>query len=243
MVVKDPPEDDPDFDPEDVRYNTIRWITSSEPSFGAIGPSRVDPRNGHILDADILVEAAMVQNARRGYRNYVNTISPATSLPSWWSPLGGQTGAFCSFAEGVQLGATVDAAAFLAAGEMQPGGTVPEEYIGQFLHWVISHEVGHTLGLRHNFRASAATPNAKLNDVSWTRENGLYDSVMEYPAPNFSPDRRAQGDYYTQSVGTYDLWAIEWGYTPVPDAKTPEAELPTLEGAAKSTMPATVRDR
>src|SRR5262245_56131096 len=90
MVVKDPPPADTpegkDFDPEDVRYNTIRWITSTEPSFGAIGPSRVDPRNGHILDADILVEAAMIQNARRGYRNYVNTLggtpsSPATALP------------------------------------------------------------------------------------------------------------------------------------------------------------------
>src|SRR5262249_2731553 len=57
LVVKDAP-DDPDFDPEDARYNTIRWITSTEPSFGAIGPSRVDPRTGRILDADILVEAA-----------------------------------------------------------------------------------------------------------------------------------------------------------------------------------------
>lgn len=236
MVVKDAPED-PDFDPEDVRYNTIRWITSSEPSFGAIGPSRVDPRSGHILDADILVEAAMVQNVRRGYRNYVNTLSTSSAPPAWWSAIGGANGASCSFAEGVELGATVDATAFLAAGEMQPGGTVPEEYIGQFLHWVISHEVGHTLGLRHNFRASAATPNEKLNNVSWTREHGLYDSVMEYPAPNFSADRRTQGDYYSQSVGDYDLWAIEWGYTPV-DAKAPEDEITTLRKiAALSTMP------
>lgn len=232
MVVKEPP-DDPDFDPEDVRYNTIRWITSTEPSFGAIGPSRVDPRNGHILDADILVEAAMVQNVRRGYRNYINTLS-TSSVPPGRSMV---DGSLCSFAEGVELGAAVDWALFQAADGAQPGGPVPEEYIGQFLHWVISHEVGHTLGLRHNFRASAATPHSRLNDVSWTREHGLYNSVMEYPAPNFSPDRTKQGDYYTQAVGDYDLWAIEWGYTPL-DAKTPDEELPVLSQiAARSTLP------
>src|SRR3990172_1730597 len=85
IIVKDPP-DDPDFDPEDVRYNTIRWITSTDPSFGAIGPSRVDPRNGHILDADILVEAAFIQSVRRGYRNYVSTLSAsASSSPQYFS--------------------------------------------------------------------------------------------------------------------------------------------------------------
>ena len=235
VVVKDAP-DDPDFDPEDVRYNTIRWITSSEPAFGAIGPSRVDPRNGHILDADVLVEASMVQGARRGYRNYVNTRQDA-SPAVWLKTLGMDPGMICNMAEGAELGAAVDAAAFQAGGEIEPGGPVPEEYIRQFLHWVVSHEVGHTLGLRHNFRASAATPNARLNDVPWTREHGLYDSVMEYPASNFSLDRKAQGDYYTQAVGDYDLWAIEWGYTPT-DAKTPQDEVPILNKiASQAAMP------
>ena len=247
MVVKDAP-DDPDFDPEDVRYNTIRWITSSEPSFGAIGPSRVDPRNGHILDADILVEAAMVQNARRGYRNYINTRISAAASPYSGAPETHQPPDFssffpqgpasiCSIGEGAELGAAVDAAFFQTTGEMEPGGTVPEEYIGHFLHWVVSHEVGHTLGLRHNFRASAATPNNKLQDVSWTREHGLYDSVMEYPAPNISLDRNNQGDYYTQSVGDYDVWAIQYAYTPM-DGKTPDDELPALKKIAEqSTKP------
>lgn len=263
VVAKDAP-DDPDFDPEDVRYNTIRWITSTEPSFGAIGPSRVDPRNGHILDADILIEASMVQNVRRGYRNYINTISSPTAsggaprtpaaLFSWLTGQGLSTqaaasagpidsrfvrgaGALCSFADGMELGAAVDAALFQATGEMESGGVVPEEYIGQFLHWVVAHEVGHTLGLRHNFRASAATPYARLNDVSWTREHGLYDSVMEYPSPNISVERRLQGDYYTQVVGDYDLWAIQYGYTQF-DPKTPDDEANGLKLIAEqSTKP------
>lgn len=263
IVAKDAP-DDPDFDPEDVRYNTIRWITSTEPSFGAIGPSRVDPRNGHILDADILIEASMVQNVRRGYRNYVNTLSSTTAMgsalpgasPFSWtagaagpsspppagsdrpdSRMGPDPMALCSFADGAELGAAVDAALFQATGEMEPGGVVPEEYIGQFLHWVVAHEVGHTLGLRHNFRASAATPYERLNDVSWTRENGLYNSVMEYPSPNISVDRRIQGDYYTNVVGTYDIWAIKYGYTQL-DAKTPDDETQALRLIAEqSTKP------
>ena len=53
-----------------MRYSTIRWITSTQPSFGAIGPSRIDPRTGEILDADILFEASMIQNFRNAYRRY-----------------------------------------------------------------------------------------------------------------------------------------------------------------------------
>ncbi len=234
IIAKDPPADDPDFDPEDARYNTIRWITSSEPSFGAIGPSRVDPRNGHILDADILVEAAMVQNTRRGYRNYVATrqmraaaglaTAPEGSradIDAFRAWLDGQGGAICNLGEGMALQTAVDGAAFAALGEIPPGGEVPEAYVQEFFGWVIAHEVGHTLGLRHNFRASVATPYDKLNDKSWTEKNGLYDSVMEYPVPNFSLDRAKQGNYYTRTVGTYDVWAIRYGYT---EYGSPDAE-------------------
>src|SRR6185369_15512475 len=171
----------------------------------------------------------------RGYRNYINTRISAAASPYSGAPETHQPPDFssffpqgpasiCSIGEGAELGAAVDAAFFQTTGEMEPGGTVPEEYIGHFLHWVVSHEVGHTLGLRHNFRASAATPNNKLQDVSWTREHGLYDSVMEYPAPNIAVNRREQGDYYTQSVGDYDMWAIEYGYKPI-EALTPQDEV------------------
>jgi hypothetical protein len=235
IVVEDAPED-PDFDPEDARYNTIRWITSTQPSFGAIGPSRKDPRTGQILDADILIEAAMVQNVRRGYRNYVNTLEEPAASPTWRSHAGPAEW-LCDLASGMELSAAVDAAFLRIAGEVEPGGEVPEEYLGQFLHWVTAHEVGHTLGLRHNFRASKSTPHDRLNDLVWTREHGLYNSVMEYPASNISLDRPAQGDYYSQTVGDYDIWAIRYGYTET-GARGPAEELEALRKIAEeSTRP------
>jgi hypothetical protein len=91
---------------------------------------------------------------------------------------------------------------------------VPEEFLGQAIVWVTMHEVGHTLGLRHNFRSSTSTPMNDLQDKAWVDEHGLYSSVMEYPTPNIASDRSKQSYYYTPGVGTYDRWAIRYGYTP-----------------------------
>ncbi len=72
IIAKDAPtpEEDPEYDPEDARYNTVRWIVSDQPSFGAIGPSSVDPRTGEILDADILIEQSMIMGFRFNYRRF-----------------------------------------------------------------------------------------------------------------------------------------------------------------------------
>ena len=63
-----------------------------------------------------------------------------------------------------------------------PGDPVPDDFVMQSVKWVTMHEVGHTLGLQHNFRSSASTPNAQLHDAAWADQDGLYSSVMEYPA-------------------------------------------------------------
>jgi hypothetical protein len=78
------------------------------------------------------------------------------------------------------------------------------------------HEVGHTLGLQHNFRSSASTPLASLHDEAWAKENGVYSSVMEYPTVNLAGKGKPNGFYYTPGVGSYDRWAISYGYTPDP---------------------------
>ena len=217
IVAKDAPEDS-SWDAEDVRYSTLRWITSTQPSFGAIGPSRVDPRTGEILDADILFEASMLQSFRNAYRRYSGPdaigaeVLPSTRMEQWPAhiPLERR----CEAQQGVADGGALLHVALLMDGALAPGSPVPDSYMHDAVVWVTMHEVGHTLGLRHNFRGSTATPYDKLNDRAWVEEHGMYTSVMEYPTPNISLDRSTQGYYYTQGAGTGDRWAIRYGYTP-----------------------------
>jgi hypothetical protein len=215
IIAKDAP-DDSTFDPEDVRYSTIRWITSSVPSFGAIGPSRIDPRTGEILDADILFEASFLQGFRNTYRRWsgpdamAQAIFPNLDAAPSWLPLEKR----CDAGIGVMDGGALMNLALHVDGTLPPGEPVPTEWIGNCLTWAVMHEVGHTLGLRHNFRSSTSTPMDKLEDAAWTKQNGLYSSVMDYPTPNVSPDKTRQGEFFTSTAGTEDIWAIRYAYTP-----------------------------
>ena len=215
IVAKEAPEDST-WDPADVRYSTIRWITSSEPAFGAIGPSRVDPRTGEILDADILFEASFIQGFRNGYRRYVSAEALAQSaLPSlspWPAFL--DPDSRCDAQSGMADGGSLLHLGLLADGRLPPGEPVPIDYVGKALVWAVMHEVGHTLGLRHNFRSSTSTPLDRLADAGWTREHGLVSSVMDYAPPNIQADRSKQGEYYASTVGDGDVWNIRYGYTP-----------------------------
>jgi hypothetical protein len=83
----------------------------------------------------------------------------------------------------------------------------------QSVKWGTMHEVGHTLGLQHNFRSSASTPNAQLQDRAFADQSGLYSSVMEYPAINVAAPGKPNGYYYTPGIGSYDRWAISYAYT------------------------------
>ena len=89
-----------------------------------------------------------------------------------------------------------------------------EKLIMQALKDVTMHEVGHTLGLRHNFKASTFYSIEEANDVSKTSKTGLTASVMDYTPVNMVPKDTKQGDYYSTTIGPYDQWAIEYGYTP-----------------------------
>jgi hypothetical protein len=89
-----------------------------------------------------------------------------------------------------------------------------KDYIHQYLRLIIAHEVGHTLGLRHNFRGSTLLSPEEMNNREITRIKGLTTSVMDYVPPNIAPNGVKQGDYFPDQVGPYDEWAIEYGYTP-----------------------------
>jgi len=99
---------------------------------------------------------------------------------------------------------------------------VPVEFVGARLKSVTMHEVGHTLGLRHNFKSSTAVRREKLHDKFWISENGTTGSIMDYDTPNVSPDPATQAQYFSPTVGTYDLWAIEYGYKPTGKANADE---------------------
>ena len=86
------------------------------------------------------------------------------------------------------------------------------------------HEVGHTLGLRHNFKASTMLKNEQLHDIAIMRKQGLVGSVMDYTATNIAPKGVKQGDYFTTTIGPYDYWAIEYAYRPLPGGTEGEYE-------------------
>lgn len=92
-----------------------------------------------------------------------------------------------------------------------------DELMGRLIRFVSSHEVGHTIGLRHNFGASHATPVEKLRDPEWLAENGHTSSIMDYARFNYvaQPGDGVEEELLMPKVGDYDKWAIEWNYKPI----------------------------
>jgi hypothetical protein len=113
---------------------------------------------------------------------------------------------------------------------IRPGDKVPDELISQAVKEVVMHEVGHTLGLRHNFKASTMLKNDQLHDTKITHEKGLVGSVMDYSPVNLAPKGVKQGDYFTTTIGPYDYWAIEYGYKPL--SGSTEGEVADLQKIA-----------
>jgi hypothetical protein len=252
-------QENEDFDPEDINYNTFRWITTDR-GF-AMGASRANPLTGEILDADIIFDASMVTAWKRQYQlsggagtafdepvSLIRAAARGWGLPAplvgaetklgWNEPRKTASRADAerrvqewAVRQGVcQCGAAMSyelglAAMTLAArGEFKPGDKVSEELIGQAVKEVTMHEVGHTLGLRHNFKASTMLKNEQLHDTTITRKLGLVGSVMDYAPINIAPKGVKQGDYFTATIGPYDYWAIEYAYKPLAGGTDGEVE-------------------
>lgn len=251
IAVKVQPED-ADWDTLDTQYASVRWMTNSGTSFGAIGPSQVDPRSGEILDADLALESISSRSLRVLRGQILNTRS-ATSASSGltdpalrdWAALlqardvereqghpaapGHAHEADCDHADFAteQLGYALDV--LEARGDLDPASPEVEAFVQAYLKDVTMHEVGHTLGLRHNFRASRIYSEAQLADPAFSAANALTGSVMEYAPVNLGLPGQPVPAPFQSTLGPYDYWAIEYAYKPIaPDQEA--AELARIAG-------------
>ncbi|BDU78160.1 zinc-dependent metalloprotease [Mesoterricola sediminis] len=103
---------------------------------------------------------------------------------------------------------------------------LPDDLMGDILAFVVTHEVGHSLGLAHNFKASSAYTLAQIRDKAWVKRNGHVPSIMDYSRFNYvaQPEDGLDPADLIPRIGAYDRLAIQWGYTPVPGAARPEDE-------------------
>ncbi|WP_445749497.1 zinc-dependent metalloprotease [Polaribacter sp.] len=231
MVVKVQP-DDADWDAGDVRYNVLRWTSSPNPPFGGYGPSFVNPRTGEILGADIMLEFVHFTNRVFADKLYNNAAANMKlEIPQELEIkkfLAKENLLMCSAGhimhENLQLGTTVLQATGASDLDME---AIKKEGMKS----LIMHEVGHTLGLNHNMKASQLFTPAQLADKEFIKGKALTGSVMDYAGINITNDRSKQGQYYDMNVGPYDIWAIQFGYTPFKN----EAERIALLN--KSTLP------
>lgn len=184
IEAREYPKDDPEFDPDNIRYSCIRYAPIGIQN--AMGPSWVDPRSGEILNASVYVYHDVVKLVNNW--RYIQTAQAEPSIRS---------------------------------------GHLPQGILEDALRYVITHEVGHCLGLMHNMGSSATIPVESLRDPDFTREHGTTHSIMDYARFNYvaQPGDEDRGVRLTPpKFGTYDYWAIRYSYMPVLDVDSFSAE-------------------
>ena len=215
IVVKQQTDGD-DFDTSALRFASVRWVAGNNIPFGARGPSKVDPRTGEILDADI----EMSEDITRLYNARVAEDPPRPVGANLGAGLFRNSGNLCTYADGKLNEAAFAMDLLVARGEFEYGSAAAESWIMDAIKDITAHEVGHTLGLRHNFKGSTSITPAQLTDPKFGAEIGVSSSVMDYNALNIATKGERQGQYSMVTVGTYDIWAVEYGY----QQTTPETE-------------------
>ena len=217
-IVARQQEADANFDNMDAGHASIRWFVGADAGF-AIGPSHSDPRTGEILDADIGMSDVFGRGSRRFARDDTSMPLGSSQLPAWRAGLDaighGIGDHVCSYAaDGAQqMSFALDL--LEARGELDPDSPETEAFVQAYIKDVITHEVGHTLGLRHNFKASTSITRAQLKDKAFASTRGISGSVMDYNAFNLAPAGEPQGERSMVTLGSYDYWAIEYGYKPL----------------------------
>ena len=189
IIAKDPPtaEEDSTFDPNDVRFSTIRYFASDVQN--AYGPHVHDPRSGEILESDI-----------GWYHNVMNL------LRNWY---------------------------FVQTAAVNPearGRNFDTDVMGELIRFVAAHEVGHTLGLPHNWGSSHAVPVDSLRSPTYTAAHGTAPSIMDYARFNYVAQPGDGVENFMPRIGEYDKWSVEFGYRSMLDhAGDPDGEALALD--------------
>ena len=211
IVVKQQEADAP-FDTYDARHSTVRWFVSTDAGF-AIGPRLSDPRTGEILNAQVGIPEVWSRLNRTFIVEQAPTLAPA---PDAYAPSTGLEGENCTYATEafaeMQFGLDVLA----ERGEIEPGSPEAEAFVAESLKAVVMHEIGHALGLRHNFRASTVFSLTQISNPAFSKATGISGSVMDYNPINIAVKGESQGAYFEPTIGPYDYWAIEYAYKPLP---------------------------
>jgi hypothetical protein len=217
IVVRQQP-DDADWDVLEGRYLAVKWfVDSGTDGATAIGPSQVDPRTGEILHGSTLIPE---QWARVFGRRFGESLPPRAQQGADQASHGHAPGESCTFAFDALEQASFAFELMVARGQLVRDSAQARAFVDAAVKSVVIHEVGHALGLRHNFKASAAVDSRQLQDRAFAAENGLAASIMDYVPANIpADDDRQVGAVLMTTVGAYDRWAIEFGYRQFADGE------------------------
>jgi hypothetical protein len=229
VEVRDQPND-PNFDPDDIRYNVVRWLAEENGGF-AEAQLLYNPYTGEMIKSGVVIDSDLMRYAKWSYP--VRVQSEGGVAGGMRAELGADD---YMAGERQQFGYGMTALALQNAGD---GYYIPEKYADEYLESIVLHESGHDFGLRHNFIGSQFYTAKQLQSKAFTSKYGTATSVMEYSPVNLWPKGASQGDYFQTVLGPYDYYVIKWGYAKIPGASTPAAELPTLRRWASAWNTAT----